>query len=104
MYELTIFIDIPEPTFTTQILPILTNYKRSPLSGRLEPLIFIYLSLKISRNLLSRVNYSTFLSTFNTLFGSSALNPGAVFLRFFTVAFLLFLTPAGGSKPAGPTF
>ena len=29
--------------------------------------------------------------------GSSALNPGAVFLRFFTVAFLLFLTPAGGA-------
>ena len=27
--------------------------------------------------------------------------PGAVFLRFFTVAFLLFLTPAGGSNPAG---
>ena len=36
--------------------------------------------------------------------GSSALNPGAVFFRFFTVAFLLFLTHAGGSYPAGPTF
>ena len=41
-------------------------------------------------------------------FGSSALNPGAVFLRFFTVAFLLFRTPAGAltlrgqlSNPAG---
>ena len=32
-------------------------------------------------------------------FGSSALNPGAVFHRFFTVAFLLFLAPAGGSNP-----
>ena len=31
-------------------------------------------------------------------FGSSALNPGAVFLRFFTEAFLLILAPAG------PTF
>ena len=31
-----------------------------------------------------------------TLFGSSALNPEAVFIRFFTVAFFLFLTPAGG--------
>ncbi len=33
--------------------------------------------------------------------GSCALNPGAVFLRFFTVAFLLFLAPAGGSNSAG---
>ena len=39
-----------------------------------------------------------------TYSGSSALNPGAVFLRFFRVAFLLFLTPAVGSNPAGPTF
>ena len=37
----------------------------------------------------------------NEKWGSSALNPGAVFLRFFTAAFLLFLTPAGGSNPAG---
>ncbi len=37
------------------------------------------------------------------IFGSSALNPGAVFL-FFTVAFLLFLNPVGGSNPVGPTF
>ena len=29
------------------------------------------------------------------------LNPGAVFLRFVTKAFLLFLAPAGGSNPAG---
>ncbi len=34
----------------------------------------------------------------------SALNPGAVFLRFFTVAFVLFLTPLGGSNPEWPTF
>ncbi len=40
----------------------------------------------------------------NKSMGSSALNPGAVFLRFFTVAFLLFLTPQGGSNSAGPTF
>ena len=33
--------------------------------------------------------------------GSGALNPGAVFLRFFTLAFLLFLTTAGGSNPSG---
>ena len=40
--------------------------------------------------------------------GSSALNPGAEFLRFFTEAFLLFLAPAGAltlrgqlSNPAG---
>ncbi len=30
---------IPEPTFTTQILPILTNHNPPPLSERLEPLI-----------------------------------------------------------------
>ncbi len=36
-----------------------------------------------------------FLAKLIQIFGSSALNPGAVFLRFFTVAFLLFLTPAG---------
>ena len=36
--------------------------------------------------------------------GSSALNPGAVFLRFFTVFFLLFLTSARGSNPAGQIF
>ncbi len=36
------------------------------------------------------------------ILGSSALNPGAVFLRFFTVAFLLFLTLQGQlSNPAG---
>ena len=39
-----------------------------------------------------------------SMYGSSALNPVAVFLRFFTVSFLLFLTPAGGSNPTGPTF
>jgi len=33
--------------------------------------------------------------------GSSALNPGAMFLRFFTEVFLLFLAKAGGSNPAG---
>ncbi len=34
-------------------------------------------------------------------FGTSALNPGAGFIRFFfTEAFLLFLAPAGGSNPA----
>ena len=33
--------------------------------------------------------------------GSGVLNPGAVFLRFVTEAFLLFLAHAGGSKPAG---
>ncbi len=50
---------------------------------------------------LSYINASKFL-------GSSALNPGAVFLRFFTVAFLLFLTTAEAltlwgqlSNPAG---
>ena len=38
----------------------------------------------------------------NRNIGTSALNPGAVFLRFFPVAFLHFLTPEGGSNPAGP--
>ena len=38
------------------------------------------------------------------ILGSSAINPGAVFLRFFTIAFLLFLTPAGGSNATGTTF
>ncbi len=37
-----------------------------------------------------------------TKMGSSVLNPGAMFLRFITEAFLLFLAPAGGSNPAGP--
>ena len=36
--------------------------------------------------------------------GSSVLNLGAGFLRFFTEAFLLFLAPAGDSNPAGPIF
>ena len=36
--------------------------------------------------------------------GSGVLNPGAVFLRFVTVAFLLFLAPVGGPNPAGPIF
>ena len=32
---------------------------------------------------------------------SSVLNPGAVFFRFVTEAFLLFLAPAGGSNREG---
>ena len=32
------------------------------------------------------------------------LNPGALFFRFVTEAFLLFLAPAGDHKPAGPIF
>ncbi len=35
------------------------------------------------------------------ILGSSALIPGAVFLRFFTVAFLPFLTPVRGPSPSG---
>ena len=38
------------------------------------------------------------------MFGSVVLNPGAVFFRFVTEAFLLFLAPAGNHKPAGPIF
>ena len=34
-------------------------------------------------------------------FGSVVLNPGAVFLRFVTEAFLLSLAPAGSPNPAG---
>ncbi len=37
-------------------------------------------------------------------FGSGVLNPGAVFLRFVTVAFLLFLAPAGCPSPAESIF
>ncbi len=33
--------------------------------------------------------------------GSGVLNPEAVFLHFVTVAFLLFLAPAGSPNPAG---
>ena len=36
--------------------------------------------------------------------GSGVLIPGAVFLRFFTEAFLRFLAPEGGSKPVGTIF
>ncbi len=36
--------------------------------------------------------------------GSGVLNPGAVFVRFVTVAFLLFLAPAGVPNPVGPIF
>ena len=50
-----------------------------------------------------KTEYKSFIVT-GAAFGSSALNPGAVFLCFFTIAFLLFLTPVGGSNPAGPTF
>ena len=32
------------------------------------------------------------------------LSPGAVFLRFVTEAFLLFLAPAGGPNPCGANF
>ena len=39
-----------------------------------------------------------------TNYGSGVLNPGAVFLRFVTEAFLLFLAPARGPNPAGPIF
>ena len=35
------------------------------------------------------------------ILGSGVLNPGAVFLRFVTEAFLLFLAPARGPNPAG---
>ena len=35
-------------------------------------------------------------------FGSSRINTGAVFLRIFTAAFLIFLAPAGISNPTGP--
>ncbi len=48
-------------------------------------------------------NMMLFFFKFSTLrgegmgyFGSSRIKPGAVFLRIFTVAFLLFLAPAGG--------
>ncbi len=34
-------------------------------------------------------------------FGSSRINPGAVFLLIFTVDFLLCIAPAEGSNPAG---
>ena len=40
----------------------------------------------------------------NSNVGSGVLNPGAVFLRFVTVGFLLFLAPAGGPNPVGPIF
>ncbi len=36
-----------------------------------------------------------------TIIGSGRIHPWAVFLRFFIVAFLHFLTPAGGSNLAG---
>ncbi len=35
------------------------------------------------------------------MFGSGVLKPGAMFLRFVTEAFLLFLALAGGPNPAG---
>ena len=38
----------------------------------------------------------------NKTSGSGVLNPGAVFLRFVTEAFLLFLAPAGSSNPTWP--
>ena len=41
------------------------------------------------------------LKILHTNFGSGVLNPGIVFLRFVTEAFLLFLAPAGGPNPAG---
>ena len=40
----------------------------------------------------------------NRIFRSGVLNPGAVFLRFVTEAFLLFLAPTGGPNPTGPIF
>ena len=43
-----------------------------------------------------------FCTAINYTLGSSRINPGAVFLRIFTVAFLLFLAPKGGSNTARP--
>ncbi len=51
------------------------------------------------------INVYTF--QINQKSGSSALNPGDVFLRFFTEPFFLFLAPTGGeggSNPTGTTF
>ena len=39
-----------------------------------------------------------------TYLESSRINPGAMFLLIFTVAFLLFLAHAGGSNRTGPIF
>ena len=39
-----------------------------------------------------------------SVFGPGRLGEVMVFLRIFTLAFLLFLAPAGGSNPAGQSF
>ena len=44
--------------------------------------------------LIKKIVY-VFFTKLNFISGSSRINGGAVFLRFFTVAFLLFLAPAG---------
>ena len=61
-------------------------------TGTVTVIVALSSLLKKSKNIF---NYEI------TTYGSGVLNPRAMFLRFVTVAFLLFLAPAEGPKPAG---
>ena len=75
-------------------------YKIPPLKILL--LFILYFAYIISQTLQLLVLIIRFIKTqdrdSSKILGSSWINQGAIFLRFFRVTFLLFLAPAGGTN------
>ena len=74
-------------------------------SGNGEPVEFgasINFTCSNDKGYISKTNTIIRKFTFSGIFPFVATHLKGQFFVFFTVAFLLFLAPAGGSNPAGP--